>query len=324
MAGESRAAVAAALLGNAGLAVLKGVAAAVTGSASMLAETFHSIADTGNQALLLLGMRLARRPPDRRHPFGHGHAVYFWAFVVSMMLFSLGGGFSIWEGVRHYLHPSERRSLAWAYGVLAGAIVFEAGSLAVALWSLWRAKGHRTVLEYWRDARDPTLLTVVCEDSAALVALCVAAAGTALAQFTGDTVWDAAASIVIGLILIGIATLLAVENYSLLLGETAPAHVRRTIERVLGDDRAVRAVRDLRTMHLGPRSLLIVASVELVPGLETASIEATVTRLRSRLTEVLGEVTNPHLIVIEPGASVPGVRRPGDSRRRAAGSTAGS
>jgi cation diffusion facilitator family transporter len=129
MSAESRTAVAAALLGNAALALLKGVAATVTGSASMLAETFHSVADTGNQVLLVLGMRLARRPPDDRHPFGHGHDVYVWAFVVSMMLFSVGGGFSIWEGVRHYLHPRETQSLAWAYVVLAGAAVFELISL---------------------------------------------------------------------------------------------------------------------------------------------------------------------------------------------------
>ena len=303
MAAESRTAVAAAFIGNAALALLKGVAAAVTGSASMLAETFHSIADTGNQALLFLGMRLARRPPDRRHPFGHGHDVYFWAFVVSMMLFSVGGGFSIWEGVRHIRHPPEVASRAWAYGVLAGAIVFEAGSLAVALVSLRRVKGRRSVREYWRDARDPTLLTVVCEDSAALVALGVAGAGNALAQLTGRPAWDAAASIVIGLILIGIATLLALENYSLLLGETAPAHVRRTIERVLRDDGAVRAVRELRTMHLGPRSLLVVASVELAPGLETSSIETAIARLRSRIAEALGEATSPRLIVIEPATA---------------------
>jgi cation diffusion facilitator family transporter len=300
MSAESKTAVAAALLGNLALALLKGVAAAVTGSASMLAETFHSAADTGNQGLLFLGMRLARRPPDARHPFGHGHDVYFWAFVVSVMLFSIGGAFSIWEGVRHYLHPSERGSMAWAYGVLAGAAVFETISLTVALVSLWRAKGSRSILEYWRDARDPTLLTVVCEDSAALIGLSVAAAGNALVQWTGQLVWDAAASAVIGLILIGVATFLAFENYSLLLGETAAGHVRRTIERIIRHDPAVRALRDLRTMHLGPRSLLIVASVELVPGQDTAGVEVAVERLRSGVASVLGEVTNPRLVVIEP------------------------
>jgi cation diffusion facilitator family transporter len=300
MAGESKAAVAAALLGNGALAVLKGVAAAVTGSASMLAETFHSIADTGNQALLFLGMRLGRRPPDERHPFGHGKNVYFWAFVVSVMLFSLGGAFSIWEGVRHYLHPSERQSLGWAYGVLGGGIVFESISLGVAVRSLWRAKGSRTVRAYWRDTRDPTLITVVCEDAAALASLVIAGAGITLAQRTGSVVWDAGASAVIGLILIGVAVFLAFESYSLLLGETAPPHVERTIDRVVEEERAVRAVRDLRTMHLGPHTLLVVVSVEFAPDLEAGGVHAAVTRLHARLAEALGDITDARLIVIEP------------------------
>jgi cation diffusion facilitator family transporter len=297
---ESKLAVAAALIGNAALAVLKATAAVFTGSASMLAETFHSAADTGNQALLFLGMRLAQRPPDERHPFGHGHDVYFWAFVVSMLLFALGGGFSIWEGVRHYLHPSERRSVRWAYGVLAGAILFEATSLAVAVHSLRRTKGRRSVLEYWRDSRDPTVITVVCEDSAALGGLFVALAGTALAQWSGNTVWDATASVVIGVILIGVAAFLAVENYSLLLGEAAPPHVVGTIHRVLAEERAVRAVRELRTIHLGPKSALIVASVRFAPDLDAAEVERVVARLRTRLAEALPDVTSPRLIVIEP------------------------
>jgi cation diffusion facilitator family transporter len=298
MAEESKIPVAAALSGNAALAVLKAFAAAVTGSPSMLAETFHSVADTGNQALLFLGMRLARRPPDERHPFGHGHDVYFWAFVVSMVLFSLGGALSIWEGVRHYLHPSERRSLPWAYGVLAGAIVFEAGSLAIAIQSLRRAKGPRTVRQYWRDSRDPTLVTVVCEDTAALAALAIALAGNGLAQWSGTMVWDAAASVVIGAILIGVALLLAFENYSLLLGETAPPDVRSTIEGVIEEDLGVVELRDLRTMHLGPSSLLIVASVELAPDLDVGGVARVAARLRRRLGEVLHDVTTPRLIVI--------------------------
>jgi cation diffusion facilitator family transporter len=302
MAAESKTAVVAALLGNAALAVMKGVAAAVTGSASMLAETFHSIADTGNQGLLMLGMRLGSRPPDERHRFGHGKDVYFWAFVVSMMLFTLGGAFSIWEGVRHFLHPTERQSLVWAYGVLAGGFVFEAISFGVAVRSVWHEKKGRTLREYWRDTRDPTLLTVVCEDSAALVSLAIAATGISLGHWTGNTAWDAGASALIGLVLLGVAVLLAFENYSLLLGETAPERVEATIDRVVEDERAVRAVRDLRTMHLGPHGLLIVISVEFAPGLDTAGIESAVRRLRGRLAAVLADTTLPPLIVIEPAS----------------------
>jgi divalent metal cation (Fe/Co/Zn/Cd) transporter len=225
------------------------------------------------------------------------------------MLFTLGGAFSIWEGVRHYLHPSERQSLAWAYGVLGGGFVFESIALGVALRSLWRAKGTRSVRDYWRDTRDPTLITIVCEDTAALSSLVIAAAGITLGAWTGSVVWDAAASALIGLILIAVAVFLAVESYSLLLGETAPPHVERTIDRVVEEERTVRAVRDLRTMHLGPHSLLIVVSVEFAEGLDTAGIEAGVSRLHARLTEALGDTTDGRLIVIEPAPDPARTRR---------------
>jgi len=169
---ESKAAVTAALIGNAALAVMKGVAAASTGSAAMLAETFHSIADTGNQVLLFVGMRLSERPPDRRHGFGHGKDVYFWAFVVSLLLFSLGGAFSIWEGVHKLLGGGEHGgSVWWSYAVLVVGFVFESLSLAVALRALLKAKGRKSLRGYWRDNRDPTIPTVVLEDTAALVSL---------------------------------------------------------------------------------------------------------------------------------------------------------
>ncbi len=182
MADDSKRAVVAALAGNVGLAVLKGVAAAMTGSAAMFAETLHSIADSGNEVLLFLGMRLARRPPDERHPLGHGRDVYFWAFVVSGLLFSLGGGFAMWEAVRTFLDPSPHGSYAWAYGVLAAAFVFESASLVVGARAFLREKAGRPVSEYLRDLRDPTVLVVVLEDSAALVSIGETAAPAATAR----------------------------------------------------------------------------------------------------------------------------------------------
>ena len=165
---ESKIAVVAALVGNGALTLLKGISAAATGSAAMLAETFHSAADTGNEALLLLGMRAARRPPDEQHPFGHGKNVYFWAFVVSVVLFAIGGAFSVWEGVRKLLHGDEHAVSAWAYAILASAFVFEAISLSVAVRSLRRVQAGRSLREFWHETRDPTLLTVLLEDTAAL------------------------------------------------------------------------------------------------------------------------------------------------------------
>jgi len=299
---ESRTAVIAALAGNGALAVLKGAAAAVTGSAAMLAETFHSLADTGNEVLLLLGMRRAAKPPDEAHPFGHGKDIYFWSFVVSVMLFTLGGGWSIWEAIRHFLHPVERRAADWAYAVLGGAFVFEAASLAVALRTMWHQKGAQPFMDYWRESRDPTLLTVLLEDSAALVSLPIAAAGLWLAAATGNGRWDAAASGLIGIGLLGVAVILAVESHSLLLGEKAPPRVERTIRAVVAAEPGVRGIRELHTMHLGPNRILIVLAVHFAPELGAPGVEDAVLRLQRQLGRALGDVTDERLIVIEPAA----------------------
>jgi cation diffusion facilitator family transporter len=298
---ESRTAVMAALLGNAALAVMKGVAAVSTGSAAMVAETFHSVADTGNQVLLFLGLRLSERPPDRAHGFGHGRDVYFWAFVVSLMLFSLGGAFSIWEGVRKLLHGGPHEgSRWWSYAVLVGAFIFESSSLAVAWRALASARGRKSLRGFWRDNRDPTVPTVVFEDTAALVSLGIAALGIWLSQMTGAILWDAVASIVIGTLLVGVAVVLALENYSLLLGEAAPAAVEARIRRLVREDHDVLDVVDLRTMHMGPREILVALGVHFRPHLTTAQIEAAVARLQTAIKKALDGATDAGLILVEP------------------------
>jgi len=190
MASESKTAVVAALVGNAALAILKGVTAAMTGSAAMLAETCHSLADTGNQILLFVGMRLSQRPPDRARPFGYGMNTYFWSFVVSAMLFTLGGAFSIWEAVHKFIRPAENAASPAAFFVLAGAFVFEAMSLGVALHSIASQRRGMPLLRFVRETRDPTLPTVLLEDSAALVSIVVAAAGLGLARLTAEPRWE--------------------------------------------------------------------------------------------------------------------------------------
>src|SRR6266850_48832 len=244
MASESKTAVVAALIGNAALALLKGATAAMTGSAAMLAETFHSIADTGNQVLLFVGMWLSQRPPDRSHPFGYGMNTYFWAFVVSAMLFTVGGAFSIWEAVHKFLEPPAYVASPGAFFVLA-------------------------------------------------------AAGLALAQLTGRPQWDAAASAAIGLILIAVATFLAYENYSLLLGEPATAEQEAEIRTRLAADPAVRDVVSLHTMHLGPNAVLVSARVWFRPELTARQIEEAVLRLEDAARAALAG-TRRRLILIEP------------------------
>ena len=298
---ESKTAVMAALLGNGALAVMKGVAAASTGSAAMLAETFHSIADTGNQALLFLGMRLSERPPTRAHRFGHGKEVYFWAFVVSVILFSLGGAFSIWEGVQKLQHESHQEgSRWWSYAVLAGSFVFESISLAVGLRALAHARGDQTLRRYWRDNRDPTLPTVILDDTAALLSLGVAVTGIWLSQVTGSPLWDACASALIGLLLVGVAMVLARENYSLLIGEAAPAAVEAKIRGLVGDDADVVEVLDLRTMHLGPEDILVALGVRFREDLTTPQIETAIVRIQEAIRKALHGATNASLILIEP------------------------
>ena len=297
---ESRTAVIAALVGNTSLAVLKGISAAATGSAAMLAETFHSVADTGNQILLLLGLRLARRPPDDAHRFGHGRNVYFWAFVVSVMLFSLGGAFAIWEAIHKLAQGGAHATSMWSYVVLGGAFLFEAGSLGVALHALREVRGDVPLRQFWRDNRDPTLTTVVLEDSAALVSLVVAAVGLLLSHATGRAVWDAAASATIGVLLIAVALLLAFENYSLIIGESAPADVQNTMAEAIRSDPSVDGLASLHTMHLGPDAVLVVARVRFRPDLSVAAVERAVGRLEARIAPLAGSQTTPRMIVIEP------------------------
>ena len=303
MTEESKTAVIAAFAGNAALALMKGMAAGFTGSAAMLAETFHSVADTGNQVLLFLGMRLAKRPADARHPFGHGRDVYFWAFVVAVMLFTVGGAFSIWEGVRRLLHPIAQASSAWTWGVLGGGFVFEAVSFTVASRSLSQVRAGRGLAEYWRDSRDPTLVTVLLEDAAALVSLLLAATGLTLSHMTGNASWDATASLAIGCVLLVVAGILALENYSLLLGEAAPPQLEREIRRLVQADAAVVGLRALRTMALGPHEFLVALEVVFARDLVATEIEAAVRRLERAIIGALRGGTRRALVVIEPASA---------------------
>jgi len=299
MASESRTAVVAALAANAALAVLKGATAVFTGSAAMLAETFHSLADTGNQVLLFIGMRLSARPADEAHPFGYGMNTYFWAFVVSGMLFTLGGAFSLWEALRKFIQPAAQPASPAAFFVLAGAFVFEAMSLGVAVHSFTSERHGVRILRFMRESRDPTLPTVLLEDSAALLSILVAAGGLTLAHLTGQPRWDAAASALIGLILIAVASFLAYQNYSLILGEPATAEREAANLAQLAADPDVRDVLMLQTMHLGPATVLVSARVWFRPELTARQIEDAVRRLEDATRGTLPGASR-RMIIIEP------------------------
>jgi cation diffusion facilitator family transporter len=305
MAGQSRTAVYAALAGNAAIAVLKGVVAVLTGSSAMLAETFHSIADTGNQGLLLLGMRLSKRAPDQQHPFGHGMNAYFWGFVVSMMLFTVGGGFSIWEAVRTFLHGEHRgEDFSWAYAVLAGSAVFEGLSLTFAVRSVRRQMDPaESFRKFWRDSRDPSLMTVLLEDSAALVSLALAAIGLVLTQLTRNALWDGVASAAIGTVLLAVAVALAYENHSMLIGQSAPCEVEQRVREIANQHGAtVERLVFLHTMQLGPHAILLAVGARFSRELRAPDIERAVERLHQAIDDALREDTTPRLILIEPAS----------------------
>jgi cation diffusion facilitator family transporter len=258
-------AVVAALAANLGIAATKFVAFIITGSASMLAESVHSVADCGNQLLLLLGRNRARRERTEEHPFGFGRERYFYAFVVAVVLFTVGALFSIYEGVHKIMHPEPVHSPVVAFVVLALAIVMESLSLRTAVRESSGQREGGNWLAFIRRAKAPELPAILLEDMAALAGLFLATVGVALTVITGNEAWDGAGSLAIGLLLGCVAVILAVEMKSLLIGESASAEVERAIVTALQAGPEVECVIHMRTMHLGPESLLVAAKVGVRP-----------------------------------------------------------
>jgi len=294
---SSKKAVAAALLANLLIASSKMVAFAFTGAASMLAEAFHSLADTGNQGLLLVGGRQARREPDAAHPFGYGPARYFWAFVVAMVLFSLGGLFAIYEGVEKLRHPHTLDSVGWAIGVLAIAIVLEGASLRTAVGVASPLRRGRGWPGFVRHTKNPELPVVLMEDTGALLGLVLALTGILLAEVTGNARFDAAGSLGIGALLVLMAAVLAVEMQSLLIGEAADPEDVDLITAAIEGHGDVRRLIHLRTQHLGPDEVIVAAKVELDSELTVARLAVVIDEVESSIRAALPAA---RLIFLEP------------------------
>lgn len=287
----SRKVIYAALAGNFLIAATKFAAAFVTGSSAMLSEGIHSLVDTGNGFLLLYGLRRAARPADPTHPFGHGRELYFWSFVVALLVFALGSGVSFYEGVAHMLEPEPIESPLVNYVVLGCSLVFEGFSWMVALKEFRAAKG---ALGWWqavRESKDPSVYTVLFEDSAALLGLAVALAGILAAQTFGIPELDGAASIGIALILAATAVFLAREAKGLLMGEAAAPAVQELILSLAAADPAVHSANGLVTVHLGPDQVVAALSVEFADAASVEEVEACVERLEARLKAELPLVT---------------------------------
>lgn len=260
----------AALAANLGIAVVKFVAFVITGSASMLAESVHSVADTGNQVLLLIGKERAERPATEEHPFGYGRERYFYGFVVAVMLFTIGAAFSIYDGIHKVVTPEPVHDPVIALSVLGIAAVLETFSFRTGIKEANPLRGERSWVAFIRTAKAPELPVVLLEDLAALTGLFLAFTGVTLAWVTHDGAWDGAGSLAIGVLLAGAATVLAVETKSLLIGEAASPDVERAIVAAIEDGPEADCVIHLRTVHVGPDSVLVAAKIA-VPASQTAA-----------------------------------------------------
>ena len=279
MASGSKTVIYAALVGNLLIAVTKFIAASITGSAAMMAEGIHSTVDTGNQGLLLYGMKRAKRPPDERFPFGYGKEIYFWSFMVAVLIFAVGSGISIYEGVNRLLHPHPIESPMINYVVLGLAMIFEGVAWYIAAKEFNRSKGKWGVFEAVRRGKDPIAFLVLFEDSAAMLGLMVAFGALLAGQITGIQVFDGIASICIGIILAITAVWLAIETKGLLLGEAANKHVVRDIREVVSTHEAVAKVNEVLTMHVGPNFILANISVRFASGLSGEQIQSEIERM---------------------------------------------
>jgi cation diffusion facilitator family transporter len=290
-------AVVAAFAANLGIAVIKFVAFLLTGSASMLAESVHSVADTGNQVLLFVGRGRSTRPASEEHPFGFGRERYFYGFVVSVMLFTVGAAFSVYDGIHKILNPDAVRSPVFAFAVLALSAVLEGFSLRTAITEANRVRGNRSWGNFIRRTKAPELPVVLLEDMAALIGLVFAFAGVALSVLTGDGRWDGAGSLAIGVLLATAAGILAVEMKSLLIGESASAEMQRMIIAALEDGLELVRVIHLRTVHMSPDSLLVAAKVGVRESDTAAQITAGIDAAERRVRVAVPIAT---MIYLEP------------------------
>lgn len=294
----SRRAIYAAFAANFGIAIAKLIGAIITGSAGLLAETFHSLADTGNQALLLVGGRRANRKPSKEHPFGYGSERYFWSFVVALVLFSLGGLFALYEGVQKLRHPHEASHLRLAIIILIFAIVLETFSLRTAVREANKIKSRD--VSWWnfiKNSKEPELPVVLLEDIGAEIGLFLALFGVIAASVTDDSRWDSIGSLAIGVLLIGIAFVLAVNMKSLLIGEAATGEVLDIVTSALTDNPLVNKIIHMKTLHLGPDEILLAVKIEFNRDLSVTQLALAINEAEVRARNA---VKQRLVIYIEP------------------------
>lgn len=303
---KSKKAVYAALLGNLGIAIAKLLAALSTGSSAMWAETYHSFSDTMNQVLLLIGIKSSSRPASERHSFGYGKEQFFWSFLVSTMIFGISGVLSLQQGLESLLgKPHIIENIEINYIILTISAIFELNALRIAFVIFSKnihARGQKltvkTILNEFRESKDPTILTVLVEDSAALLGIAIAAIGISLSHLTGNVFYDSISSLIIGFVLMGFAFFLAKENKGLLIGESiSKKDSNRIIKSILTLSEVNRVI-SMRTMHLGPEDVIVAIEVSLVDNLVTDNIEILIDKIEQKVIEVIPYV-NPSKIYVE-------------------------
>jgi len=296
-AGGSTLSIFAAIVANLLIAVLKFVAASFTGSTAMLSEGIHSVIDTTNGLLLLLGIKRSKKGADKMHPFGHGKEIYFWSFVVAIFIFSLGGVVAIYEGIKHVLHPvahTDHSNIMWNYGVIIGAILFEGSSLYIAFKQFRKIYpiGFTSALI---ESKDAASFAIIIEETAAITGLFIALIGVTLTYFLGNPVYDAYASVAIGLLLIYVAYFMAKETQNLLVGETASEADLKMISDIIDDYDEIEFFGNLRSMHLGPDEVMVGVEVNFNDDLKVGELEKIVVEIKQRIREKDNKFTHVYL-----------------------------
>ena len=284
--GGSKTAIIVALFGNLCIAIGKFVGSFFSGSSAMFSEGIHSLVDTGNQVLLLYGLKKAEVPADDRYPFGRGKEIYFWSFVVSIIIFAAGGGFSLYEGIHKVMDPSPTKPSSLNYIVLVASILIEAGVCYYAYKAFAKDKGEMGALEAIREGKDPSLFVVLFEDFAAIIGLFIALIGVGLTDSSGNPIYDAIASVCIGVLLILVALWLAIETKGLLIGESAHKPVVDQIKKLASEHPEVEAVKQVLTMHLGPNDILLNMSLDFKDSIPAGDLEKSIAKLTQEIKQM--------------------------------------
>jgi cation diffusion facilitator family transporter len=295
MAGSSKIAIYGAIAANSAIAVCKFVAAFFTGSSAMLSEGIHSLVDTGNGVLLLFGIKLSKNPPDDKHPFGYGNEIFFWSFVVAILIFALGGGIAIYEGVRHILHPRQLANVQWNYVVLILAMIFEGSALRVALKQFNASRRNKPFIRALRDSKDTSTVAVVVEDTAALLGLIIALLSVLLGHISGWPYFDGIGSVLIGVLLVSVAFFFAAECKALLIGEGLLPEDMEKIDQILDEEPRVSVYRRPLSLYFGPNEVLVNLDVHFIDDLNSDQIEQTVDRIEARIKTALPSVNRIYI-----------------------------